>query len=62
MNIYMYSEDMPQKCGQCPCFHAERQMYCQAVKPSKDKRIVAPYGLNRPDWCPLVEIEALKNI
>jgi hypothetical protein len=31
-------------------------MYCQAVKADKEKRIVTPYGLPRPDWCPLVEI------
>ena len=48
---------MPQRCGQCPCFHAETQMYCQAVKPSKEKQIIAPYGLNRPDWCPLRKLD-----
>jgi hypothetical protein len=31
-------------------------MYCQAVKADKDKRIYAPYGEGRPDWCPLIEI------
>lgn len=60
MNIYMHREDMPQKCGQCPCFHAETPMYCQAVKPSKEKRIVAPYGQSRPEWCPLQEIRESK--
>ncbi len=44
---------MPDKCGNCPCFHAEYPMYCQAVKASRDKRIEAPYGLPRPEWCPL---------
>jgi hypothetical protein len=32
-------------------------MYCQAVKADKNKRIYAPYGEGRPDWCPLVEIK-----
>jgi hypothetical protein len=31
-------------------------MHCQAVKASKDKRIIAPYGAPIPDWCPLVEV------
>ena len=31
-------------------------MYCQAVKADKDKRIYAPYGDGRPDWCPLIEV------
>jgi hypothetical protein len=31
-------------------------MYCQAVKADKNKRIYAPYGEGRPDWCPLIEI------
>lgn len=45
--------DMPRCCGVCPCFHAEKLMYCQAVKADKSKRIVAPYGSPRPEWCPL---------
>lgn len=48
---------MPQKCGLCPCFHFENPMYCQAVKADKYKKIVAPYGLPRPEWCPLKEQE-----
>jgi hypothetical protein len=31
-------------------------MYCQAVKADKNKRIYAPYGGYRPDWCPLIEV------
>ncbi len=31
-------------------------MHCQAVKASKDKRIIAPYGAPIPDWCPLINI------
>ena len=31
-------------------------MYCQAVKADKNKRIYAPYGEGRPDWCPLIEV------
>lgn len=48
---------MPEKCGLCPCFHAENPMYCQAVKADKNKRIFAPYGEQRPEWCPLRETD-----
>ena len=48
--------EKPKRCGLCPCFHAEHPMHCQAVKASKDKRIIAPYGAPIPDWCPLVDI------
>jgi hypothetical protein len=48
--------EKPKRCGLCPCFHAENPMHCQAVKASKGKRIVAPYGAPIPDWCPLIEI------
>ena len=50
---------MPEKCGMCPCFHPENPMYCKAVKADKNKKIVAPYGAPRPEWCPLKEQEAV---
>ena len=53
---YFIPKEIPNCCGICPCFHAERLMYCQAVKADKNKRIYAPYGEGRPDWCPLIEI------
>jgi len=53
---------MPTKCGLCPCFHAENPMYCQAVKADKNKKIVNPYGLPRPEWCPLKEQEPVPAI
>ena len=56
MSFFIKGMEIPKRCGLCPCFHAEHPMYCQAVKADKEKRIVAPYGLPRPDWCPLVEI------
>ena len=56
MSILIQGMEKPKRCGLCPCFHAEHPMHCQAVKASKDKRIVAPYGAPIPDWCPLVEI------
>lgn len=56
MSFFIKGMEIPRRCGLCPCFHAEHPMYCQAVKADKEKRIVAPYGLPRPDWCPLVEI------
>lgn len=47
---------MPERCGECPCFHAEYPMHCQLIKPpDKNKRLEAPYGLPRPEWCPLQE-------
>lgn len=53
---------MPEKCGLCPCFHSDNPMYCQAVKADKIKKIVAPYGAPRPEWCPLKEQEEqIKN-
>ena len=48
--------EKPKRCGLCPCFHAEHPMYCQSVKADKNKRIYAPYGGGRPDWCPLIEV------
>ena len=54
---YFIPKEIPNCCGICPCFHAERLMYCQAVKADKNKRIYAPYGEDRPEWCPLIEIK-----
>ena len=53
---YIVPKEIPNCCGRCPCFHAEKLMYCQAVKVDKNKRIYAPYGEGRPDWCPLIEV------
>lgn len=50
--------EMPEKCGLCPLFHAEHPMHCQGVKADCKKKIVAPYGQPRPDWCPLHEVNA----
>ena len=51
---------MPEKCGLCPCFHFENPIYCQAVKVDRNnKKIVAPYGAPRPEWCPLKEQDEL---
>ena len=54
---YIVPKEIPNRCGRCPCFHAEHPMYCQAVKADKNKRIYAPYGEGRPDWCPLIEVK-----
>lgn len=54
---YIVPKEIPNRCGRCPCFHAEHPMYCQAVKADKNKRIYAPYGEGRPEWCPLIEIK-----
>ena len=53
---YIVPKEIPNCCGRCPCFHAEHPMYCQVVKADKNKRIYAPYGEGRPDWCPLIEV------
>lgn len=46
--------EMPDRCGNCPCFHAENPMYCQAITDYHQK-IGAPYRAPRPEWCPLQE-------
>ena len=56
MGVYIKGMEMTGRCGYCPCFHAEHPIHCQAVKADKAKRIAAPYGLPRPDWCPLDEV------
>lgn len=53
MSILIKDMEMPEKCGACNLFHAESPMYCMAIK--KHKVPAAPYGLPRPDWCPLEE-------
>lgn len=54
MGMIVIDIEMPERCGKCPCFHAEYPMHCQLIKPpDKNKRLAAPYGLPRPDWCPL---------
>jgi hypothetical protein len=50
--------EMPEKCGLCPLFHAEHPMHCQGVKADRKKKIVAPYGQPRPDWCLLHDVTA----
>lgn len=56
MGVYIKGMEMPRCCGSYPCFHAEHPIYCQAVKADRSKRIAAPYGLPRPDWCPLCDV------
>lgn len=54
MGIYVKGMEMPEKCGLCDLFHAESPMYCTRVKGRKT--VGAPYGMPRPEWCPLVEV------
>ena len=54
MSILIKGMEMPQKCGQCKLYHAEHPMHCMAVE--GHRTVDAPYGMPRPDWCPLVEI------
>lgn len=54
-SVLIRGMEMPQKCGQCKLFHAEHPMYCIAVE--GHRTVGAPYGMPRPDWCPLVEVK-----
>ena len=54
MSVLIKSMKMPEKCGLCDLFHAESPMHCTVVK--GHKTVGAPYGMPRPDWCPLVDL------
>ena len=54
MSVLIKGMKMPEKCGSCDLFHVELPMHCTVVK--GHKTVGAPYGMPRPDWCPLVEI------
>ena len=54
MSVLIKGMKMPEKCGSCDLFHVESPMHCTVVK--GHKTVGAPYGMPRPDWCPLVEI------
>lgn len=54
MSVLIKNMEMPQKCGQCKLFHAEQPMYCIVDK--NYRTVGAPYGMPRPDWCPLIEL------
>lgn len=55
MSVIVKGMEMPQKCGQCKLFHAEHPTHCMAVE--GHRTVGAPYGMPRPDWCPLVEVK-----
>lgn len=54
MSILIKGMKMPEKCGSCDLFHVESPMHCTVVK--GHKTVGAPYGMPRPDWCPLVGV------
>lgn len=54
MSILIKGMEVPEKCGSCDLFHVESPMHCTVVK--GHKTVGAPYGMTRPDWCPLIEI------
>ena len=54
MSVIVKGMRMPEKCGLCDLFHAESPMHCTVVK--GHKTVGAPYGMPRPEWCPLVEL------
>lgn len=55
MSVLIKGMKMPEKCGSCDLFHVESPMHCTVVK--GHKTVGAPYGMPRPDWCPLVEVK-----
>ena len=59
MSVLIKGMKMPEKCGSCDLFHVESPMHCTVVK--GHKTVGAPYGMPRPDWCPLVEIPEPKE-
>jgi len=54
MSVLVKGMGIPEKCGSCDLFHAEYPMHCSVVK--GHKTVGAPYGMPRPEWCPLVEL------
>jgi len=54
MSVIVKGMKMPEKCGSCDLFHAESPMHCTVVK--GHKTVGAPYGMPRPEWCPLVAL------
>lgn len=53
-SVLIRGMEMPQKCGQCKLYHIEHPMYCMAVE--GHRTVGAPYGMPRPNWCPLINI------
>lgn len=54
MSVLIKGMEMPEKCGLCDLFHAESPMHCTVVK--GHKTVGAPYGIPRPEWCPLIAL------
>ena len=54
MSVLVKGMKMPENCGLCDLFHAESPMHCTVAK--GHKTVGAPYGIPRPDWCPLVAL------
>lgn len=54
MSVIVKGMKMPEKCGLCDLFHAESPMHCTVDK--GHKTVCAPYGMHRPEWCPLVAL------
>ena len=54
MSVLIKGMKMPEKCGLCDLFHAESPMHCTVVK--WHKTVGAPYGMPRPEWCPLIAL------
>lgn len=60
MSVLIRGMEMPQKCGKCKLYHVEHPMHCMAVE--GHRTVGAPYGMSRPDWCPLIELPPHGNL
>lgn len=54
MSILIKGMDLPEKCGLCKIFRPEHPMRCAITGTAPG----APYGMPRPEWCPLVEVDS----
>ena len=56
MSVLVKGMEMPDSCNNCPC--SKNLVWCFSVAKQgvSEPRCVDHLGLERPDWCPLVEI------
>lgn len=60
MSIYIKGFEMPKACGWCPmCADTRREYYCNALDNAHD---IDDIFKDRPDFCPLVEVEDKENV
>lgn len=54
MSVLIRGMELPEKCGLCKIFRPEHPMRCAITGTAPG----APYGMPRPEWCPLVEVDS----